>query len=224
MTHCNVLASVDSRSGTNSSIRSCYFVKLKHLHCQHHRLIIHLPHPCHKCKSNGGEHQATIDDGGVRIEGTRMLWWLTTSTMKEAGQNHLTALVQDLPAVCASVYHQNFKPAGGDLWPQSWHHHTGSDGWQRHHSNLRGDCSPNNRKHYCHDGRHQSNSGQHHSNDMLHHSNQRQNCSPPHWRLSLFQWWAAEFLQRVADFQWWVRELVQVARQEVQSMLSSGIG
>jgi hypothetical protein len=40
----------------------------------------------------------------------------------------------------------------------------------------------------------------------------------------LFQWWAAEFLQRVADFQWWLRELVQVARQEVRSMLSSGIG
>ena len=39
----------------------------------------------------------------------------------EAGQNHLTALVQDLPAVCASVYHQLSNQGGGpttvDLTP-----------------------------------------------------------------------------------------------------------
>ena len=69
------------RSGTNSSIRCCYFVKLKHLHCPHQRLIIHLPHPWSKCQSNGREHRATIEDGGVRIKGTGTLRWLTISTI-----------------------------------------------------------------------------------------------------------------------------------------------
>ena len=80
----------------------CYFVKLKHLNCPHHRLIIHLHHLCRKCQSNGREHRATVDDGGVRIEGTGALRWLMTSTMNKTRQNHLTTLVQDLPAVCAS--------------------------------------------------------------------------------------------------------------------------
>ena len=57
------------RFGTNSSIRHCYFVTLKHLHCPHLRLIIHLPHPYRKCQSYGGEHWApwTMVGSGLRI-------------------------------------------------------------------------------------------------------------------------------------------------------------
>ncbi len=41
------------------------------------------------------------------------MWWLTTSKMNKARQNHLTTLVQDLLAVCASIYHQILNQQGG---------------------------------------------------------------------------------------------------------------
>ena len=66
-----------------------------------------------QCKPNGQERQSTIDNGGVRNEGVGALQQLTTSTMNKARRNCLTTLVQDLPAVCASVYHQFSTQQGG---------------------------------------------------------------------------------------------------------------
>ena len=87
----------------------------------HPKSCLHIFHPHNTwqwrsgelCQSNGRIHRATVDHGGVRIEGTGALWCLTTSTMNKAMQNHLTTLVQDLPAVCASVYHQISNQQGG---------------------------------------------------------------------------------------------------------------
>ena len=101
------------RSGTYLGSRRCYFVKLKHLHRPHHQLIIHLPHPHCKGKSTEWERQAAIDDGGVRIEGAGALRRLMTSTMSKVRQNQLTTLVQDLPTMCASIYHQFSNQKGG---------------------------------------------------------------------------------------------------------------
>ena len=66
-----------------------------------------------QCKSNGQEHQATGDNGGVRIEGAGPFRRLTTSTMNRARRNCSTTLVQNLLAVCASVYHQISSQQGG---------------------------------------------------------------------------------------------------------------
>jgi hypothetical protein len=67
------------RSWANLGGRGCYFEKSKHLHHPHHQLIIHLPCPCCKGKSNGREHWAAVNYGGVRIKDAIALHWLATS-------------------------------------------------------------------------------------------------------------------------------------------------
>ena len=97
--------------------------------------------------------------------------------MNKARQNHLTALVQDLPVVCASVYHQISNQQGGgfDRRVDAISHRIR---WMTEASFQ--PQAQDIRRHCNHDGRHQSNARQHRSNDMLHHSNHRQHCSPPH--------------------------------------------
>ena len=213
------------RSGTNLGIRRCYFVKLKHLHCPHHRLIIHLPHPCGKCQSNGRIHQATVDNGGVRIVGTSALWWLTTSMMNKARQNHWATLVQDLPAMCASVYHQILNLQGGAMTAELTPTHR--IGWMTEASfqpQAQGGSLTRQQEAllpwWVASIQRRAASLQWHAASFQ----SQATLFSSSWWLSLFQWRAAEFSQWVADFQWWVRELVQVTRQGVQSMLPRGIG
>jgi hypothetical protein len=108
------------RSGADLGSRRCYFVKLKHLHCPHHQLLIHLPHPCCKDKSTGWEHHhATVDDGGVRIKGAGALQRCTTSAMDKARQNQLTTLVAGPSDHVCLRLPPIFEPEGGYLRPQS---------------------------------------------------------------------------------------------------------
>ncbi len=72
------------RSWADLGGRRCYFEKSKHLHRPHHQLIIHLPSPCLKGKSNGRERWAAVDDGGVRIKGVGTLRQL--ATLHDVGQ------------------------------------------------------------------------------------------------------------------------------------------
>jgi hypothetical protein len=66
------------RSWADLGGRCYYFVKSKHLHRPHHILIIHLPCPCCKGKSNGQECHAAVDDGEIRIKSAVALWQLAT--------------------------------------------------------------------------------------------------------------------------------------------------
>ena len=132
-----------------------------------------------QCKSNGQEHQATGDNGGVRIEGAGPFRRLTTSTMNRARRNCSTTLVQNLLAVCASVYHQISSQQGG-----TYNHRVftitqdqmddrgiiptlgGID-----HLTPGGIVATMG-------GINPSNAGKHHSNYMWHHFNHRHHCSP----------------------------------------------
>jgi hypothetical protein len=91
----------------------CYFVKSKHLHHSHHQPIIHLPCPCLKGKSNGREHLAAVNNGGVSIKGVGALQQLVTSAINKVRQNSLRTLMWDLLAMWASIYHQLLKQQEG---------------------------------------------------------------------------------------------------------------
>ncbi len=75
------------------------------------------------CKSNGQEHWATAEDAVVRIEGAAALQRVAI-LMNKARQHLKTTLVQDLPAMRTSAYHQ-LSSRGGGLWSQSWCIHMG---------------------------------------------------------------------------------------------------